>query len=88
MITAERFEAIWAARGPQNEVRVSEDEDAQIRDHWRTLGGDTSWSDAFHALWRTAYPEAHGARFGGTHYATAESMRAEDPLEEGGGGEQ
>lgn len=82
MITSERFEALWAARKAQNEVIPSPDEDREIRAHWATLGGHTTWSQAFHDLWRTLYPASHAARFGGTFYASAESMQAED-LDEG-----
>lgn len=77
-MTPARFAAIWADRGPQNTVRLTPEEDAQVTAHWRTLDGATCWMDAFHALWRLTDPEGHRARFARTFYESAESMAAED----------
>ncbi len=78
-ISAVRFLALWADRSATNEVRVDDAEDRIVRARWQKMGGDSNWTDAFHALWRETDPSGHAAVFAGTFYATAEMMRAEDP---------
>ena len=48
MITVERAQEIWAARGPQNTIDVTEAEDKIIKERWaQMLSVHCSYMDAF-----------------------------------------
>ncbi len=83
-ITAKRFAEIWDKRGAFNVVShtLTAAEDAEVNAFWQTMSGDTSWMDAFHKLWRDAYPAEHKQVFAETFYASEISMRANDDEEE------
>ena len=78
-ISAARFAEIWDTRGPQASLKVTDEERRSVNVYW--TDGDTSWMDAFHAMWRKVDPEGHRARFARTFYSSAETMRADDEPE-------
>ena len=46
-MTKERAEESWAARGPQNELRMSPAEDQEISAIWQTMPGWSCFMSAF-----------------------------------------
>lgn len=77
-----RFEALWIdGSGASLRDRMTREELADVFKEWDTLGGDSNWMDAFHTLWRKTDPDGHRARFRGTFYETAATMRADDDEE-------
>jgi hypothetical protein len=90
MIPATRFSELWENhRGLESKQartfdlrdQMSRDERIAVDMCWSTMSGETSWIDAFHALWRQTAPSEHARRFAGTFYATPETMHADDPNE-------
>lgn len=80
----ERFGDAWKKRRPGCSVKdeLKKWEADEVNAFWATMPGDSTWEDAFHALWRIADSVGHAELFKGTFYATAETMHAEDERQE------